>query len=208
MQQLLSLSTITRTVKPGVKGDRANGVAAVKPETQEIPKGVRFTPLRKAEYDELIKLGAARERMIEDEWDSYPLFKKDGEIDAGKSDEELAEEQRLLDEANQRRQDAAARVRAAAEAKKAAEDKAAEDARLKQEADDRAAADAETKRLKDEADARILAEQQQNNQNNNGGGTGEQAPATPKKQTAAEKKAAEKAAKEAADKAASGDDVV
>jgi len=58
--KVIANTVIHRTVKPGVKGNRKDGVAPVKPTIQVIKAGTIFQTRSKEEYDDLLAMGAIR----------------------------------------------------------------------------------------------------------------------------------------------------
>ena len=58
--KVIANTVIHRTVKPGVKGNRKEGIPNVPPKIQVIKAGTIFQTRDKAEYDDLLAMGAIR----------------------------------------------------------------------------------------------------------------------------------------------------
>ena len=58
-RKVIAVTVIHRCTKPGVRGDKAKGIASVKPETQVIKPGTLFT-VDQDEFKELFAAGAIR----------------------------------------------------------------------------------------------------------------------------------------------------
>jgi hypothetical protein len=60
MLTLVATAKIRLTVKPGVAGDRKNGIAPVRPVVEDIPAGRLFIVKTEAEAEDLVSRGLAR----------------------------------------------------------------------------------------------------------------------------------------------------